>query len=80
MSKTQSSSTDNKEVVISISGGKKKFGNLTAVDGLSLHFFKGEILGFLGPNGAGKTTAINMICGLLQPSEGGIVFFGGSSF
>lgn len=63
------------EVVIRISNLKKKFGDLTAVDGLSLDIFRGEILGFLGPNGAGKTTSINMICGLSPPSGGEIYIF-----
>jgi ABC-2 type transport system ATP-binding protein len=62
------------QAVIKITDLKKKFGDLTAVDGLSLDIFKGEVLGFLGPNGAGKTTTINMICGLLPPSAGKINF------
>ncbi len=66
----------NKQPVIRISGLRKKFGNLIAVDGLSLEIFKGEILGFLGPNGAGKTTTINMICGLITPTDGEIHFQG----
>ncbi|MCP5103369.1 MAG: ABC transporter ATP-binding protein [bacterium] len=64
------------EVVIKITDLKKTFGDLTAVDGLSLEIYKGEIFGFLGPNGAGKTTSINMICGLSRPTEGKISFFG----
>jgi len=39
----------------------KKFGELTAVDHLSLQVNRGEVFGFLGPNGAGKTTAIRMM-------------------
>lgn len=57
----------------------KKFGDLTAVDDLSLDIHKGEILGFLGPNGAGKTTTINMVCGLSPPTSGEIVFANGLS-
>lgn len=48
----------------------KRYGEKTAVDGVSLQVHGGEIFGFLGPNGAGKTTTIKMIVGLLQPSSG----------
>jgi ABC-2 type transport system ATP-binding protein len=48
----------------------KKFGNFVAVDDVSFHVDRGEIIGFLGPNGAGKSTAIRMLCGLLQPTSG----------
>jgi len=63
-----------KEIVVQISNLIKKFADLTAVDGISFEINKGEIFGLLGPNGAGKTTTINMICGLLPPSSGEIVF------
>jgi len=59
---------------IQISGLTKKFGQLVAVDDLSLEIYEGEILGFLGPNGAGKTTTINMLCGLSPPTKGEILF------
>ena len=61
--------------VIKISHLMKKFGDFTAVDGLSFDIYRGEIFGFLGPNGAGKTTSINMICGLSPPTEGEIYIF-----
>jgi ABC-2 type transport system ATP-binding protein len=48
----------------------KRFGNFTAVDGISFNVGKGEIFGFLGPNGAGKTTTIKVLCGLISPTEG----------
>jgi ABC-2 type transport system ATP-binding protein len=54
----------------------KKYGGLTAVNGINLTVAPGEIFGFLGPNGAGKTTTIRMLAGLLQPTSGG-VFIGG---
>ena len=57
----------------------KRFGTVTAVNGLSLEIRKGEILALLGPNGAGKTVTISMLCGLLKPDEGRI-FFDGKSF
>src|SRR5262245_3327722 len=50
----------------------KRYGDFTAVDGLSLQVARGEIFGFLGPNGAGKTTTIRMMMGLLQPTDGPI--------
>ncbi|HEX9976953.1 MAG TPA: ATP-binding cassette domain-containing protein [Dehalococcoidales bacterium] len=48
----------------------RKFGKLTAVDGVSFQVNQGEIFGFLGPNGAGKTTTINILCTLLLPTSG----------
>ena len=48
----------------------KKFGEFTAVDGVSFAVEEGEIFGLLGPNGAGKTTTIRMACGLLAPTTG----------
>jgi ABC-2 type transport system ATP-binding protein len=54
----------------------KRFGPVTAVDGLSFEVRRGEVLGFLGPNGAGKTTTLRMLCGLLAPDAGSIEFDG----
>jgi ABC-2 type transport system ATP-binding protein len=48
----------------------RKFGNLTAVDNLTLDVAEGEVFGFLGPNGAGKTTTIRMLCCLIGKSSG----------
>ncbi|MEE9402332.1 MAG: ABC transporter ATP-binding protein [Desulfobacteria bacterium] len=48
------------------------FVGLKALDGVSLELHQGEILGVIGPNGSGKTTLINVITGLLKPSEGRI--------
>lgn len=56
--------------VIVIKDLVKQFDDVTAVNGLSLSIRKGEMFGFLGPNGAGKTTTINMLCGLLEPTDG----------
>jgi len=56
--------------VIVIKDLVKNFGDVTAVNGLTLDIRKGELFGFLGPNGAGKTTTISILCGLLTPSAG----------
>jgi ABC-2 type transport system ATP-binding protein len=54
----------------------KKYGDLTAVKGISFEVERGEIFGFLGPNGAGKTTTINILCTLLKPTSGSAVLDG----
>ena len=56
--------------MIKIIGLTKRFGDVLAVDNLSLEIKEGEIFGFLGPNGAGKTTTIKLLTGLLRPDEG----------
>lgn len=48
----------------------KRYGVVTAVDGVSFQLRRGEIVGFLGANGAGKTTTLRMLCGLLRPTSG----------
>ena len=48
----------------------KKFGNMTAVDSVTLHVDEGEVFGFLGPNGAGKTTTVRMLACLVSRSSG----------
>jgi branched-chain amino acid transport system ATP-binding protein len=54
----------------------KVFGGITAVDDVTFHIDKGEILGLIGPNGSGKSTIINLISGLHQPSRGKVYFQG----
>jgi len=56
--------------MIELENVTKRFGDLTAVDRLSLTVPPGELFAFLGPNGAGKTTTIKLITGLLRPDEG----------
>ncbi len=48
----------------------RTFGNLTAIDNVTLHVNKGEVFGFLGPNGAGKTTTVRMLCCLIGKTSG----------
>lgn len=55
---------------IQISGLKKRFGAVAAVDGLSFAVRPGTVTGFLGPNGAGKTTTLRMLLGLVRPDGG----------
>jgi len=64
------------DAILSIRGLRKRYGDLVAVDGLSLDVRRGEVFGLLGPNGAGKTTTIGMICGLVRPDAGEIVIGG----
>lgn len=56
--------------LLEISGLTKRFGGLTAVDGVSFSIARGEVVGLLGPNGSGKTTVLNMVSGLLSATRG----------
>ncbi|MCB1229806.1 MAG: ABC transporter ATP-binding protein [Verrucomicrobiae bacterium] len=62
--------------VLQVTDLVKRFGDFAAVNGVSFEIGKGQILGLLGANGAGKTTVINMMLGLITPSEGRIQVFG----
>jgi ABC-2 type transport system ATP-binding protein len=57
-------------IAVETIGLTKKYGDLLAVDGLSLQINEGEIFGLLGPNGAGKTTTLSMLATLLKPTSG----------
>lgn len=58
------------EYVVETKNLTKRYGEFTALDDLSLHLRRGEILGFIGPNGAGKTTTIKILVGLAKPTSG----------
>jgi len=62
--------------LLDITGLKKQFGGLTAVNEVSFSVAAGEITALLGPNGSGKTTMLNMISGALAPTSGTIVLGG----
>ena len=62
--------------IIEVENLVKKFGDLIAVNNISLHVEEGEIFGFLGPNGAGKTTTINILCTLMKPTSGQVTLNG----
>jgi ABC-2 type transport system ATP-binding protein len=57
-------------------GVTKRYGDLTAVDAISLEVAQGEVYGVLGPNGAGKTTLLRMLFGLVRPDAGVLKLFG----
>jgi ABC-2 type transport system ATP-binding protein len=58
--------------MISVRGLEKRYGDVTAVDGVSFDVAGGEVFGLVGPNGAGKTSTLKMLCGLVEPSSGTI--------
>jgi len=62
--------------LLEVRGVSKHFGELVAVEGVSMNVEKGELRAIIGPNGAGKTTFFNMISGFFPPTKGDIVFDG----
>jgi branched-chain amino acid transport system ATP-binding protein len=63
-------------VQLSIEGVSKRFGGVTAVDGVSIDVPKGRILSIIGPNGAGKTSLLNLVSGFYKPDRGRILLEG----
>ncbi len=61
---------------IEITGAAKSFGDVAAVDGVSLSVERGEMIALVGPDGAGKTTLIRMMCGITRPTAGTITLLG----
>ncbi|MCS5485647.1 ABC transporter ATP-binding protein [Curtobacterium flaccumfaciens pv. beticola] len=66
----------NETPVIQLRGLRKRFGAVTAVDGVDLTIRPGEVVALLGPNGAGKTTTVDLLLGLATPTEGDARLFG----
>ena len=62
--------------VLTVTGARKQFGKVAALDGATLSLREGELLALLGPNGAGKTTLIRAIAGRVQLDAGEIGLFG----
>ena len=65
-----------RELAIEVSNLAKKYGDKTAVDGVSFDTRRAEVYGFLGPNGAGKTTTIKILTTLLRPTSGSATVLG----
>ena len=62
--------------MIKVNHVTKTYADKTAVNDLCFQIKKGEIVGLLGPNGAGKSTTMNLLTGLIEPSEGEIQIVG----
>jgi ABC-2 type transport system ATP-binding protein len=62
--------------LVNVSGARKRFGEVVAVDGVDLAVGPGEVVGLLGANGAGKTTLMRLVLGLLRPTGGTVSLFG----
>ena len=72
------SQSANDKFVIQTYGLTKRYGNVVAVDDLSLEILRGGVYGLLGPNGSGKTTTMGLLLGLLRPTSGNLSLFGSS--
>jgi branched-chain amino acid transport system ATP-binding protein len=64
------------ESLLAVSGITKRFGGLTALNGVSMSVARGEIFGLIGPNGAGKTTLFNILTGVYSSDGGEFIFAG----
>ena len=62
--------------LIEAKGLSRRYGDYTALEGVDLTIGEGEFVAIVGPNGAGKTTLVNLLTGLLRPSEGTVTFKG----
>lgn len=67
--------------ILTVRNLRKSYGGgKAAVDGVDFSFLKGEFVGLLGPNGAGKTTIIKILTGLIKPTSGEVLYYGGDFF
>lgn len=73
---TRTNSFDDGRPVAELRKAVKKYGAVTALDGVDFQVRPGEVVALLGPNGAGKTTAVQLLLGLLRPSAGEATLFG----
>jgi ABC-2 type transport system ATP-binding protein len=64
------------QLAVDLDAVVKRFGPVTAVDGISLRIRPGEVVALLGPNGAGKTTTVDMLLGLSHPTQGSVAVYG----
>ena len=64
--------------MLEINALSKNFGGIKAVENLDLQVQSGEIVGLIGPNGSGKSTLVNVVCGVLKPTSGDVIFEGRS--
>ncbi len=67
---------DDMEKSIEVSGLKKSYGAIRAVNGIDFYAERGRLFAFLGPNGAGKSTTIDILCTILKPDAGGVSICG----
>jgi len=70
------SPSDARTPALAVSGLRKRYGTVVALDGVDLVVGPGELVGLLGPNGAGKSTLVKIACGLVRPSAGGAAVCG----
>jgi ABC-2 type transport system ATP-binding protein len=68
---------DKSAPIATVDGVTRRYGQVIAVDGLSLQIHSGETVALLGPNGAGKTTTVELLLGLANPDQGVVRLFGG---
>ncbi|MGE8487439.1 MAG: ATP-binding cassette domain-containing protein, partial [Paraburkholderia nemoris] len=64
------------QTLLDVRGVTRRFGGLTAVNGVDLSIAEGELVSVIGPNGAGKSTLFNLITGLDTPDAGSVQFDG----
>jgi len=64
------------EAALQVTGLTRRFGGLTAVDGVALSLYRGRVHALIGPNGAGKSTLVNLLAGELKPESGSILLNG----